>query len=333
MANSERREESATQIGEPYTLTIVFRGVVCLVPQFDSQGNAVKLWALLPDLRSPKTLPKLQGANNVVADFNQVPAHEARLVIPEHHFSEATGVLVQDGYLCTEGGSAGPFKSVRLEDFHWELAPPCGSTKLQIPNPDPPDHPTPKTGEENYFGWTLPIDEVTKHLVGQSPAPKLEPQLFKEPYKPHQPWMAARLAFNCGDVTARRFLRDYAKIGFPVAGAGKFPRTVLSEVRISRSVQGEVTFEAKRLDGTKLRPQELPKVVLSNKTGENEVTVYVDHQPNVPCSSMGQLPSHFKIFYSLYQPSDVSKFQSFPEPYSVLRVLNVQCSPVTAGYP
>ncbi len=323
-----RAAGSVEESGGPYTLSIVFCGVVSLVPELDAQGNPKKLWALITDLTSPRNLPDLP-CRGTPYSFQDVPRHEGRLYFPEGNLVSAEGHAVLEATRC---GKTERLKYVRLEDLHWSLDAFSSQTELEIdkrpivpPVPLSPD-------QEESFNWAIQLDEIAKFQMARSQKPKLQNDLFDEYYLPNRPrWLSSRFTFDRGRLWTRELSRDskgnclIAK--FPVYDQGNcvFYQAIPSEIAISLVVRGDVKLLSRPLDG--VAPNREP-VVLSNR-GDTEVVVYVENEPNAYCDEVAGKHCHFGVFYSLF--ADTGQLSSLPEPRPPMAgfpVLNVQCSPV-----
>ena len=316
-----------------FTLKVIFSGVVCLVPQGDDWEHPQKIWALIPDLTSPKLLPEMKGKGKASFGFSQTPRHEARLFFAPQQLVSAEGHDVLDGVVCDKTGS---FKYIRLEDRLWSFAftdPIHQDLEIAYEPIFPPKPNDPAEAES--FRWAIVLNDIARQAGGTTA--KIPQDLFQPTYKPmaRSPKISARFELETGRLATGSFALDDKKqplvVEFPFTAGGKptFSQVVPAEIQLSIQARGQVMLVPKPFDGAVV--DEKKPIVLDNK-GNAEVVLYVENQPSVPCNLRPFQHAHFGVYFSLFDT--VGGFTTFPEPkpknIGAGPVHNSQCSPAAA---
>lgn len=347
--NQPRRGESR---GDEYTLRIVFSGIVPLVPQYGDDGEPNTFWVLVSNLTEPGRLPPLPGnghGGGHGGHGHEMPPHRNRFLVSEGHLVSAEGRSVQQGEVCEEPGT---WDWVELRNEHLTLDADSTQTGLEIVEgpiqpPVPCDQGTtnfgvqctldrPRSDQERDFQWTVDVDRIAAGLTreGEQP-PRLRQELFADPYDPPGfPLISARLAFDNGIVKARKLdpqgseYRVY-EVRRDEATSPILRQAVATQVELVLPARGPAAFRSRSLDGSTSDPE---PIVVEGRAGE-EVTVFVENEPDLPCNDPNRRGPHFPAnFHLLDDPGRLEEIQG-PKDTSPGPSLNAQCSPAKFSFP
>ena len=331
-----------------YTLRIVFTGVVPLVPQY-AGGKPKTFWALVSNLTDPSQLPPLpDGAHRPAR--HKIPVHKNRLLIPKGHLRCAGGRTVRPGVVC---GETGQYEYVELINEHLTLEAKSHQRSLKILERKV-QRPVPcKKGEDSYghicqidrprreqehdFQWTVDVNDIAAGLTkkGQK-VPHLRKDLFRMIYNPKgYPLISARLTFDRGTVSSRKLARKgdgrYGVYIVPALQGTEpiFLQAVATEVELVLPVWGPATLQSRSLDGSK--PDPFP-IVLDDR-GAQEVTIFLDNAPDLPCADPHRQGEHFAVNFHLFdRPEALAKYAG-PTDSDGGPVGQGQCSPPKFKFP
>lgn len=349
--------------GKPYTLRVVFSGLVPLVPS-DETTTPDALWALIPDLEDTSHLSL----------GHQAHGHRNRLLFdPDQVTIDAGGRETHDdGWACDCDGNEETWSYITPGDGrpeHLQLAVVTPETSLrmnrgplQLPVPCDPADPTCNVqgrsleDQARDIQWAVNVDGIVEQLF---PADDLRPRFRAGMVKPAyadgngaRPLVKVRYRFDRGLVQARTLHRSDSlrcdsdietfTVTRPAAPLGSPPlmnQAVARELEVVVRVRGDIAFTSSDLTDPSV---DRPPIVFRRKPGQKEVVLRIDNEPDVDSCPALRLEAlnafkspeqlHFLTLYNLLDhpevlPTPTSEHRLSPVAGEQLTAWNAQCSP------
>lgn len=285
---------------EPYTLRIVFSGLVPLV--YDTKTTTPdSLVALVPNLARPHHL-----ALGKMAD-----KHRNRLLFDRSQvLVDAGGRKVQPkGWTCDCLEEGDDWDYVSLENEHLELLAPGRLEVVSGPinrpkpcNPAAPDCPVKDRSiedQERDIEWVLDLDDVTKSLAMKDRTPpRLRRDLLEPTYSAEMPLISARYVFPAGRLQTRWLIRDGGECSGPylrhtiepaessASNLFALDQALARDVELVVEMKGPAVLRARSLATGRPVPDRRA-IVIHPRPGQTEVTLHIDNHPAMAsCEAM-----------------------------------------------